>query len=103
LEENCKDKLWYFEKGAGCGWSRNPICKNLKDYDAKFGREKQDKTSYLKRQHLENYDARFGKERQNKTSYLRKFLVVMLWLEPQKPKNIVIKSLGKKCNTKCHI
>jgi hypothetical protein len=81
--------MWYFEKGAGCGWSRNPaICKNLKNYDAKFGKEKQDKrTSYLNHQHLKNYDAKFGKERQDKTAYLRKFLVVvMLWLEPQKPK-----------------
>jgi hypothetical protein len=79
--------MWYFEKGAGCGWSPNPICKNLKNYDAKFGKEKQDKkTSYLRRQHQKNYDAKFGKERQDKTSYLRKFLVVMLRLEPQKPK-----------------
>jgi hypothetical protein len=35
--------MWYFEKGAGSGWSRNPICKNLKNYVAKFRKEKQDK------------------------------------------------------------
>jgi hypothetical protein len=57
-----------------------------KKYDAKFGKEKQDKTSYLRCQNIKNYDAKFGKERQDKTSYLTKFLVVMLWLEPQKPK-----------------
>jgi hypothetical protein len=47
--------MWYFEKGARCGWSRNPISKNLKNYDAKFGKEKPDKkTSYFRRQHLKN-------------------------------------------------
>jgi hypothetical protein len=81
--------MWYFEKGAGCGWSQNPICKKPRKYDAKFEKEKQDKTSYLRCQHLKNYDAKVWERNARRNLIFEKVLgceVVMLWLESQKPK-----------------